>query len=66
MKNPHAYTAYKPSGVPWLDAVPERRRRLMRLQGFDYTRQGGILHHNLYPEQGMSSRRRGGRKNAPQ
>ena len=33
---------------------------------FARTTGGGILHHNLYPEQGMSPRRDGGRKNAPQ
>ena len=43
MPTPHAYPAYKPSGVLWLGDVRERRRRLMRLQGFDYTRQGAYF-----------------------
>ena len=43
MPSPHPYTAYKPSGVPWLGDMRERRRRLMRLQGFDYTRQGAYF-----------------------
>ena len=37
---PQPYPAYKPSGVPWLGDVPERRRRSIRLLGFDYSQPG--------------------------
>ncbi len=39
--NPNSHTTYKPSVVPWLGDVPERRRRSIRLLGFDY-RQPGV------------------------
>ena len=36
----HPYPARKPSAVPWLGNVPERRQRSIRLLGFDYSQPG--------------------------
>ena len=37
------YSAYKDSGVEWIGDAPKRQRRSIRLQGYDYTRQGAYF-----------------------
>ena len=48
MKLPNAedlkpYPAMKNSGVEWIGDAPKRQRRSIRLQGYDYTRQGAYF-----------------------
>ena len=46
MKSPSALKPYpemKDSGVGWIGDAPKRQRRSIRLQGYDYTRQGAYF-----------------------
>ena len=43
MTNFHPYSAYKPTSIPRPDDVQERRRRPIRLHGYDYTRHGAYF-----------------------
>ena len=46
MKSPSALKSYpemKDTGVEWIGDAPKRRRRSIRLQGYDYNRQGAYF-----------------------
>ena len=46
MKSPSALKPYpemKDSGIAWIGDAPKRQRRSIRLQGYDYTRQGAYF-----------------------
>ena len=40
---PKPYPTMKDSGVGWIGDAPKRQRRFIRLQGYDYTRQGAYF-----------------------